>query len=200
MFLKGELIKYIQFKTIQLTNDNIFTLHFLGREYEIDQLIKSTEDYISQHEDEVLLKFLKGKEIQRSRDQIFYEDKIASKFTAYVSNEDIISLDISTLYRILDKVSKNDANELKNSSTKDFLMKVLDNHGRPASILFKYADIWTFDDETLADLLTKYSEIFDFEFIATSVLKAFLSMKKEHEKSKEESSEKYRAIVKELQS
>ena len=36
----GQFIKYIQFQTIQLTNENVATLHYFGHKYKIEQLIK----------------------------------------------------------------------------------------------------------------------------------------------------------------
>ena len=169
-----EFIKYVQLEVISLTKDNVVTLRYFGHKYDIQQLIESTESYINEHEEEVLINILKRKELLSSVELSFYEEKVSSNFSIYVNNEDIISLEVSTLYRILEGFSHQKDNEKNVSTMKDFLMKVLDKHGGLASILFKFADISTFDDETLTLLLTKYSKIFQFEFISSSILNSFL--------------------------
>ena len=80
-----DFIKYIQTKPIQLTNNNIVTLQYFDHKYDINQLIASTEEYINEHEEEIILKFLKRKDLS------FYEDKISDNFSIYVNNDDILS-------------------------------------------------------------------------------------------------------------
>lgn len=132
-------------------------------------MITSTEKYINEHEEEIIIKFLKRRELLKTVDLSFYEEKISFNFSNYVNNYYIVLLDINTLYRIIEKVNMNNDKELKTSSMKNFLMKVLDKHGRLGSILLKFADISAFDDETLSLLLTKYSNQLEKFFLVKNI-------------------------------
>ncbi|KAK8839551.1 hypothetical protein M9Y10_031910 [Tritrichomonas musculus] len=98
----------------------------------------------------------------------FYEDIIAKNLEEFVQNESLTNLNISVLYRIIEKYH---TQKEIDTNIIDFLFKCLDKQGRKASVLFSFVSIEKLDPIHLNQLLTKYSNVFDFQFINTSLTK-----------------------------
>lgn len=173
-------IKYVQRQRVQITNENICTLHLLSHKYEINQLINSTENYIHKNQNEIYLNLCLFNERFGVVNDPNHEKMIAQNLSLYLNNEDIFKLKFSTFKQIFEQYqsNKDSLNRLEKKDENNFMMKALSKYGREASVLFKYADISTFDNESLTKMLNEYSNIMDFQFIGKSTLKAYLDLKK----------------------
>ncbi|KAK8840314.1 hypothetical protein M9Y10_030870 [Tritrichomonas musculus] len=174
-------IKYINREQIRLTNENISTLNYLAHKYEMDELIRSTERYIERHP-EACLSILT---IHQNDGQIstgIYETIIARNLNDYINNEEMLDLQVPTIYRILAK-NTNEINLNEKIEKNNFLLKTLDKYGREASALFEFADLDDQENDFFEILLDKYIDVFDFSFIGSAVLSELL---KEREKRKTE--------------
>lgn len=165
-------IKYIQQEPIEIHNENVAILNFLGRRYMIKELIESTDEYISNHQTEIILDLLLIEQNQAKIDTITYEQAISERFLDYIKDKRIFKINISILYRIIKQYKSHQQKEKQeNNDFIKFLFECLDHYGRDASVLFSEIEIDKVQIELVNLLNTKYSKIFDFHFINYSYMK-----------------------------
>lgn len=161
-------IKFIQRKKILIDDDNVVPLNYLAKKYEVASLINITNDYLAQNNSKLALKILSIHQDDPSLDTEMYEQIISQNLKNYIQDEDLLTLKIPVLYRILEQSKlKDDRKEIN-----EFLFKCLKKFGRESSCLFAFAD---FNDERCEDLkllLRDFSDVFDFHFIYTKVMKS----------------------------
>lgn len=151
-------INYIQQQPISLDNENVVLLNFLATKYEVFQLIKATEEFITENHKEISIEIL----VLHQNDKKFvtkpFEDSISVNFLRYIKDERLFNLKFDILYRIFNKF-QNDQNPNKNNKEIfDFLFKCIDIYGRKASVLFANVDFGDNSTEYINLLITKYSK------------------------------------------
>lgn len=170
-------INYVQREPIPLFKENVVALNYLASRYEVDSLIKDTEEYISELYDEIALQILLIHQNDSKFQTKTYENVISEHFPDYINNDQLLSINISILYRIFTKYqTKNQTNE---NEILDFLFKCLDKYGKEASVLFTNINFDNIYSDHLNRLLTDYSNIFDFHYINSAFLKTIYDKQSE---------------------
>lgn len=163
-----EFIQYVEQEEIALNQDNIVSLHYLGTKYSVKSLIDDIIEYIEEHQIEFAVENLIIHQNDNIYDTEIYEKIISENLTNYIKTDSIFNINFPILYRILINSKKQKEEEEEKLS---FYFKCLNKYGKIASILFKYVDFDKFNPKYLNLLFTKYSEIFDFQFIDSKVIK-----------------------------
>ena len=165
-------LQFCQNQKITITNENVIPLHNLAKKFSVPTLIEVTKNYITEHSTDFVLDFLRlHKDCEF--DFELYENIISSKFTDYIQNELIFTLDIPRLYRIFTKYQETNPNEIQQSLPEiiDFLFKCLDKFGRKASVLFENINFGAEETRVVQKLLDDpYCKIFDFHSINQAYL------------------------------
>ena len=114
----------------------------------------------------------------------------------FIQKEELLSLPIEFLYRILSLFYQNqqNKNEIKSYVT-TFLFNCLDKYGKPASVLFNVVDFEDQRFEVVNRLLENYSNKFDFNMINQTLIKTVKDLTSEITKQKEE----YSMMFKQMQ-
>lgn len=173
-------INFIERKRILLTNENVGTLNYLAHKYEVKKLVASTEDYIKRHEDEVCLSLLLVHQNDGHISNGFYEDMIAEHFHKYVQKEEMLNLNICTLYRILEKHRTSPKeSEMKNEVNK-FVIKAIEKYGKAASVLIQFIDIELFGIDAFFVFFQNHPDI-DFGFVSKDLIKILNEERKKRE-------------------
>lgn len=106
-------INFVHRQQIPLTDDNVIFINYLAKIYQVPLLINVTQDYMSSSHNNLILQLL----ILYQNDYNFqleqYEDIISKNLMNYIDNDSLLSLNISILYRIVDRylVEKAESNE-----------------------------------------------------------------------------------------
>ena len=179
-------INYIQHEEITVDNENAIGLLFLSKKYEIEELIESTREYILCNCEELAIQILSICEYDRSLQDDAYEDIICHKLSQYINKEELLSLPVCKLHRIMSKYSKLESDEVTWKEMNDFILKKIEKDGREASVLLSFARFDSENIELIETLFEQYSEKVDFSFIDVSIFCTFLEMKKRQEQEKEE--------------
>ena len=193
----NNFIQYIQRNPIQIHNQNVIALNYLGHKYEIDELIESTEEYISNHHSELSLDYLTFHPEESSDNTSFYENTISEHFQEYIDDDRLFNLNIPTLYRIFKKYQEAEKSKNQKQQQTDkiftFLFKCLDKYGKSASVLFDGFEFDKIRPDFMNLLMTKYSQVLDFHYMNSNILKLlyknenelFVLLKKNEERDKE---------------
>lgn len=191
-------INYVQHQDTVLTSDNVSGINYLAKRYEVISLIKATEDYINEHHKDIILPALIFNQNDPSFDTSYYENVIIDNFEEYIEEDLLQKLKIPILYRIFDKFySKFGKNQkISNKKIVDFCFKCLDVHKREASVLFSFIDIEDASSNHLNRLITEYSNIFDFHFINSSIVKTFYEIQSEMILKEKQNQMKYDEFMK----
>ena len=205
--MSAEIIKSFisscQNEVFEINVSNAIELQFLSMKYEVDDLISITNEYIEKNHKSLLLKsfLFKTRHLRtiKGSENINYdtsnEEEIISKHLyEYINDKEITFLPIETFDRILKKHFKNNNNEVKDKKDEkdkeDEIIKILfsylDKYGREASILFSNVDFSQQRVEVMNCLLHKYSNIFDFSMINSTLLKTTSEILSEMSKMKAE--------------
>lgn len=165
-------INFCQMMTCEIKNDNVLHLNYLSKLYEVEELKNATDNYISNHRDELRIEILSFGEICPTNTETI-EESIAKDLINYIKEERMISLSIPVLHRIFSIYFKSNEhlNEDENSKIFDFLFKYLERNGRKASVLFSFLDFSKISEEHQRILLNKTSSEFDFHFINSKFMK-----------------------------
>ena len=180
-------IKYVQHKKIQIDDDNVSSINYLSKKYEVSSLLSITNDYIAEHHQELALKILTVYQNNSKFDTSTYENILSEKLLYYIKNEQLLALKVPVLYRILEKYHKESKADDDRKEIFDFLLRCLQKYGREASPLFRFADFGSARSEYLNRLLTDYSEVFDSQFINSEMVNHFYEQQNEMIKINEES-------------
>ena len=173
-------IKYVHRQDTILNNDNVIGINYLAKKYKVNSLIKATEEYINDHHHEILIPIFLINQNNSSFDTSAFENILSENLDQYIDDDRLLNFEIPVLYRVLEKYSKSEKcqNGL-NQNVVEFLFKCLDKHKRKASVLFTFIGIEKIQSEYLQRLLTKYSEVFDFHFINSSLAKNLYEIQNE---------------------
>ena len=205
--LSEEIIKTFisscQNDIFEINKSNAIELQFLSMKYEVDELKSITHEYIENNHESLLMKsfLFKTRHLRtiKGSENINYdtsnEEEIISKHLyEYINDKELGLLPIETFDRILKKHLKNNNNEKKDKKDEkdkeDEMMKILfsylDKYGGEASILFSNVDFSQQRIEVMTCLLDKYSNIFDFSMINSTLLKTTREMMSEMSKMRTE--------------
>ena len=190
-------ISSCQNEIFEINLSNAIELQFLSMKYEVNDLISITNEYIEKNHKSLLLKsfLFKTRHLTAIEEceNTFYdtsnEEEIISKHLyEYINDKEITLLPIETFDRILKKHFKN--NNIEEKEQEEIIIKILfsylDKYGREASVLFSNVDFSQQRVEVMNCLLHKYSNIFDFSMINSTLLKTTSEMISEVSKMKEE--------------
>ena len=189
-------IKYAHREDIQLTHKNVTELNYLAKKYEVLSLIQDTKEYISNHHQDLALQNLLIFQNDESFKTDTYEDVISEKLIDYLNDDRILLLNFPILYRIISKYQK----EHGNNEIYHFLFKCLDKYGTEASILFSNIDFGEMQTKYSNLLLKKYSKIFDFQFINSSMLKSIYEQQNNFAKNEIENQKNFQTQLDSLKS
>lgn len=193
-------ISFCQNQSFQITDSTVFSLHQLSIQYEVPELTKLTEEFIKKSErntkfQSILSKFQNQFNSNSSEDENF----IAVHFFENINNEQLLSLPIPVLYRIINNVNLkfNYLNKFNQNQIVEFLFKCLEKHKREASVLFTNLDFDNGRINIISKLLNKYSKIFDFNMLNSKFLmKTVIDLMNENAELKQENSYKFELIDK----
>lgn len=167
-------INFVHRQQIPLNDENVIYLNYLAKKYEVTSLINVTNDYISSNHDDLVLQLL----ILYQKDSKFqpqqYEYIVSQNLIKYVDDDRLLSLDISTLFRIVDRyfIENSNSND-ENDKVIQFLFKCLKKFGQPASVLFTHVNFANEKAKYLNQLLFDPTVEFDFHFVGCEFLKSF---------------------------
>lgn len=111
-------IKYCQLQQIEITTENVFALKYLSEKYNVSKLKDEIKEHILHNQKYLVIKLLLEEQNDSNTSQ--YEDFIASNILYYINFEEMLSLSIPILHRILSKSQKCNENDNIN-----FLFKLL---------------------------------------------------------------------------
>lgn len=178
---------------INLTNEDILSVNYLAKRYVVQSLIDLTENYILKHQDDFILFFLSNPDLDNTNKEKF-EKMLSQNLIKYINDPRLISLPVPVLFRVLTKYQHNF--EQKNETEIiDFLFECLDKKGRCASVLFSNVDLSDKKTNYLYRLLNEFSEIFDFHFINSSLVKTLYDIQNELIKTNEKIEAKQKDIL-----
>ncbi|KAK8886368.1 hypothetical protein M9Y10_041831 [Tritrichomonas musculus] len=169
----------------QITNSNLFSLNYLSCKYEVPELTKYTQNYISSNDKSLVFQSLEFKKkfdpnksypdlnLDTILDTSKEEEIISDNFDGYFNDDRLLSLSIPVIDRIIKKrlksIQENQDFE-KMTQITDFLFKCLDHFNINASILFLNVDFDNQPSELVVKLITEYSGKFDFSMINSKSL------------------------------
>lgn len=195
-------INYVQGEEITLSNDNVFPINFLSKKYEVKSLQKYTKEYISNHHKELIIELLQTDTSNLPIETDDYEEIISANLIDYIQDDCLLNLSIPILYRILSKyksIQKVQKSEEDQEKVVEFCFKCLKKFGREASALFSHVDLVNATNGHLNRLLNDYSNIFDFHFIDSSLLRTIYQTNCELIRRDKEN-EKFRSDVTDMMS
>ncbi|KAK8870253.1 hypothetical protein M9Y10_008130 [Tritrichomonas musculus] len=171
-------ICYVQQEDTKLNNGNVIALEQLSRKYGIKSLEEHATRFIQRHQAELVIKILHQHQHDSNFDSRTYEGIIGSNFDKYIDDEELFELDFPIIYRLL-KIDQGRFKTHDKNRRIDFYMKCLDKYGKVASILFEGLETENAMndgiDKCIDLLMTKYYDIFDFQFIGKSIIQRIYS-------------------------
>ena len=179
-------ISFIYNKGIDLTKDNILSLHYLSQKYGIPNLINETEKFI--HENNLSLQFLLFYQNKPDFSLVNFIDNLSENFLDYLHDETIFNLNFPILFSIIEKVkNKRSSSELfSNDEFINFLFTCLDKYKRTASILFNDVDFKSLPMIHFQRLLSYDKSKFDHVFINDQMLRSVYDKQGEIAQKEEE--------------
>ncbi|KAK8888270.1 hypothetical protein M9Y10_039335 [Tritrichomonas musculus] len=166
-----------QNESFNITDENVFSLRQLSIFYEVPELITITNNYIQDNQEKLIFQSILFKSQHQNEeiqfDVLKYDEEIISAdFFKYINNEQLLTLPIPVLYRILNRsVPKlSEIESEKQNQIIEFLFKCLDKHKRKASVLFSIIDFDNVNCFIFSRLIDHYSDVFDFGMIDSKCL------------------------------
>ena len=185
----NDFINYCQNQQIKLNRSNAPALRKLSKKYIVPSLLEATEQFITSHRHDLVVEYLNMKTSDNSFDTSDYEDMISKNMLEYIKDENLPSLPIPVLHRIVSQYVKKNRSEHQNFNDKnhtaqppefiEFLMKCIDRRGREASVLFDQVDICDNARGVIDRLLKETPDKFDFHFINRNHMKTFYEVESE---------------------
>lgn len=195
-------INFVHRKQILLTDENVIFLNYLARKYEVSLLINVTNEYISSNHNNHALQLLILYRNEPKFHPEKYEDIISKNLLDYLNDDRLLSLDISTLHRIVDRyiIEKEKSNEnSENDELMQFLFKCLNKFGRTASVLFTHINFTNEKVKYLNQLLFDPEIEFDFHFVSCSFFKSFYEKQNEILKIEVQNQKKHDELMKNVE-
>lgn len=187
-------------KEFTINESNVFQLDYLSKKYEVPELTKVTQKFISRPNTKLAFESLHFKiqlqnncKTQSEKEVQFIdtskeEEIIGDRLNEYINDERLSDFPIPVIHRILTKYMNKNKDKNDNGII-DFLFKCLDKHKRKASVLFLNIDIENQRKDLFIRLLRDYNDIFDFNMInlktilntTSELTKELITIKKEYE-------------------
>lgn len=175
-----DFIKYFQKEKIILNKTNAYYLYLLSKKYEVKSLINATDKYIKANHRDFVIQFIQMNDKQKNYNSEECEEIISSNLMNYIHDDQLFSLPIHVLHRIMSKYQmKNDQKIIEQHEIIEFLLKCLDRYKKQASVLFENVDFGSLNNEIYRRLLNDYSDVFDFHFINKNQLKNLYDLSNE---------------------
>lgn len=197
-----EFVKCCQNQRIDINQSNLFYLNYLSKRYGVKKLEKETSDIISSDKGQLALESLIFILNINKNKQLIYvetgkeEDVISANFEHFIKDEKIYQIPLPILYRIVhrfyikNKEKLNTQNDSKfNDEFTNFLFKLLDLHQGKASVFFQFFNIDKSRLEDLFKLHDCYSDVFNPNFLNSSLFETTIELAKEMSKLKSELNE-----------
>lgn len=185
----------------QIHLSDVIPLQYLSYKYEFPRLITITDKFIQEHSDKLVFESILYKLSLRPNNETFSipseffdtkneEEIICDHLNEYIQNDQMHLLPVPVLHRIFSNCHSKSENKLRENPNEliEFLFKCLDKYGKDASVLFSFVD---FENQTIGvvnKLIQNYSNVFDFNFINSTLLKTTIQLTNEVAKIKEEHS------------
>ena len=170
----NDFINFVQSKKIEINKENIFDLKYLSIKYEVTKLEEKVQEYITEHQEELVLEQLIYEQDKSENYTKIYEEIISTNLNYYIKESRLLDIKIPILYRILYNYRNQQKNKIideqPNKLLNEFIIKYLNKHGRSASVLFENIYFGETIHEILEILIQKYSEQFDFEYLKTDLV------------------------------
>lgn len=170
----NNFIFYCQNQVYKITRENVISLNYLSKKYEVQSLIDETNEYISHYLNDILFQFLLQISNQHSIDDQRVEKQILKNLNKYLNDPLLLLIPVPFMYRIIENYhNKNDSDLIQ------FMFNYLEKQGRKSSVLFSLIDLKNDQIDVLYRLNTEYSNIFDFSFINSSIVENTFLFEKE---------------------
>lgn len=194
-------ISCCQNQPFDITNSTVFLLHKLSIQYEVPELSKLTDEYIQKNHKQLIFQIIsENQNLKVNFDLSEEEEIIVAHFFEYVNEEQLISLPINVLYRIVNKLKLKKMDSQSRNQFIEFLFKCLDKHKRKASVLFTNLDLEYVNVNLITRLLSNYNEVFDFGMINPEfMVKTFSDLLNDLSKLKMENSITFSEMQSEIQ-
>lgn len=179
-----DFINYVQGKKINLTEENVFNLNYLSNKYDVTTLKAKTAEFITKHQEKLALELLYQHQNDSNFNSFFYEGIISNNFEYYLNDARLFDIKIPILYRIINSIQYKNKNKEFHMKLNEFLLKFLKKSGRSASVLFEKVEFGETRTEILKILFNEYSDIFDFQYISSTLIKAFIDFDNDKTKIK----------------
>lgn len=168
-------ISYLNDHTIipLISIDTVFTLNALSLKFVTKSLQSHIDNYINMNHIE-LLPIILNKKTLTSDD----ENKISKFLIEYIESEQLLSLSLTSIGRILslyriNQKNKDDEDENKLQKERkimNFIFLCLNKYSSDASFLFNYIDFQTVGEECLNIINEKYKSIINFQYLNNDIL------------------------------
>lgn len=171
----NDFINYCQNKEINLTKINVPYIYKLAKKFIVPSLTKATEDFIASNKKEFVFEYLIMSKDHNEFETNKYEEMISDDLIDYAKDGKLLTLPIPILHRIITKYQlkfHDNSNSEIPSEIIEFLFRCLDNFGKQSSVLFSNFDFGQMNGKVVSRLFKDYSEIFDFHFINSDLLKS----------------------------
>lgn len=152
-------INFTKYQVVHITNANAIGIHSLSIKFNVSTLVERVEKYFSRHYLELINDLFSEKEKVMSKISLSYET-IISKFLAPIIlkyDNDLLSLPISYLHRIISKCSF--MNKQEEKVIENFIIKIINLHGNSTYSLFINLNIGQEDHDFLQQLLIFSNEV-----------------------------------------
>lgn len=170
----NNFISYCQNQIYKITRENVISLNYLSKKYEVQSLIDETNEHISHYLNDILVQFLLQISNRHSTNDQKVEKQISKNLNKYLADPLLLLIPVPFMYRIIENHhNKNDSDLIQ------FMFSYLEKQGRKSSVLFSLIDLKNDQIDVLYHLNTEYSDIFDFSFINSSIVENTFLIEKE---------------------
>lgn len=185
-------IQFCQNQYIKITNETVMSVNYLSKKYNVILLLDKTDEYIKVHYKELIDEFLSNnlQKIQQKSNIAQYEDIISKYLHEIISDDRLLQLNVSSLYRIFIKYYSSNKSDEEDKSIQHkiiiFLFKYCQIHGKDSSYLFSLIEIGEDEFEFLSSMLYKYHDFIDFNYIDKKFYQSINLLFRQQRNQKEE--------------
>lgn len=151
----------------EIDDHNVVYVNYLAKKYENYRLIQKTEYIISQNPQKYRIQqLMMNKNNDLENIQLIKE--ISSQLDEIIKTTqktNLLKLSLSQIWGILNEYKEISKSSNLSDEIIEFLLDCLNEKGREASVLFNLLDFDKIKKEYIHILYTKYSKIFDFNFL-----------------------------------
>ncbi|KAK8890760.1 hypothetical protein M9Y10_035545 [Tritrichomonas musculus] len=167
-----DFVGYFQHLRITFKKETVSSILMLSKKFMVPHLIQAAEKYISNHKEDFLIQFIAINQEHPNFNTEPFEEMISKNLIEYIQNDQLLSLPITIIHRVLTKYQLKNQNQESSIPIIDFVFKCFDKYGRAASVLLEHIDFGKEPTVYLKKLLdNKYSKIIDFHFVNNAYLK-----------------------------